>query len=197
MKIPILDFGHGYDTPGKRSPIWSDGSQLFEWEFNRDIGMRMMSMLNEKDIPFYLSNTLYSDMSLSNRVVECNNIYKNELSSGNIAYVVSLHANAGGGTGWEIYTSEGYTSSDDYAEVFYEHATIAFPEFRMRTDTTDGDNDKEASFYILKNTSGPAVLIESFFMDTESDCRFIMSNEGRDRIAACYVGVIEKLYNEE
>lgn len=33
----LLDNGHGYDTPGKRSPIWPDGSQLFEWEFNRDI----------------------------------------------------------------------------------------------------------------------------------------------------------------
>ena len=31
----LLDNGHGYDTPGKRSPIWPDGSQLFEWEFNR------------------------------------------------------------------------------------------------------------------------------------------------------------------
>ncbi|MCG9704983.1 hypothetical protein [Photobacterium damselae] len=43
MKQPlfILDAGHGgiingqYQTAGKRSPIWSDGSQLFEGEFKR------------------------------------------------------------------------------------------------------------------------------------------------------------------
>ena len=27
----ILDNGHGKDTPGKRSPVWTDGAQLFEW----------------------------------------------------------------------------------------------------------------------------------------------------------------------
>ncbi len=196
MKIPILDFGHGVDTPGKRSPVWSDGSQLFEWEFNRDIGMRIMSILENLGIPYFISTEEYKDTSLSSRVNTCNTIYKEEKSKENIAYVVSLHGNAGGGTGWEIYTSTGQTSSDGIAEVFYEHAKIAFPEFRMRIDGSDGDNDKESDFYILKNTSGPAVLIESFFMDTESDCKFMMSNEGRDRIAACYAGVIESLYNE-
>ena len=39
--IVLLDNGHGgiingeYQTPGKRSPVWADGSQLFEGEFNR------------------------------------------------------------------------------------------------------------------------------------------------------------------
>ena len=33
----IIDEGHGRDTPGKRSPLWSDGTQLYEWEFNRFI----------------------------------------------------------------------------------------------------------------------------------------------------------------
>ena len=33
----ILDPGHGFNTEGKRSPVWEDGTQLFEWEFNRDI----------------------------------------------------------------------------------------------------------------------------------------------------------------
>ena len=37
----ILDAGHGYNTKGKRSPVWSDGSQLFEWEFNRDVVKRI------------------------------------------------------------------------------------------------------------------------------------------------------------
>ena len=33
QKVIILDGGHGVDCAGKRSPIWGDGSQLFEWEF--------------------------------------------------------------------------------------------------------------------------------------------------------------------
>ena len=37
MMMILLDNGHGCDTPGKRSPVWPDGRQLLEWEFNRDI----------------------------------------------------------------------------------------------------------------------------------------------------------------
>ena len=33
----ILDPGHGINTPGKRSPVWGDGRQLFEHEFNKDV----------------------------------------------------------------------------------------------------------------------------------------------------------------
>ena len=46
----ILDNGHGgiidgeYQTAGKRSPIWEDGSQLFEGEFNRAIVDRLMHL---------------------------------------------------------------------------------------------------------------------------------------------------------
>ena len=46
----LLDNGHGYDTPGKRSPIWPDGSQLFEWEFNRDIVSRIEILLKKAGI---------------------------------------------------------------------------------------------------------------------------------------------------
>ena len=45
QKVIILDGGHGVDCAGKRSPIWGDGSQLFEWEFNRDIVRRIAAML--------------------------------------------------------------------------------------------------------------------------------------------------------
>lgn len=41
-KIVILDNGHGIETPGKRSPVWDDKTQLFEWEFNRDMVRRII-----------------------------------------------------------------------------------------------------------------------------------------------------------
>ena len=53
MKIVILDNGHGQETPGKRSPVWSDGKQLFEWEFNRDIVRRIADILKAEKIPLY------------------------------------------------------------------------------------------------------------------------------------------------
>ena len=39
MKV-LLDNGHGENTAGKRSPKWKDGTQLFEWEYAREIAQR-------------------------------------------------------------------------------------------------------------------------------------------------------------
>ena len=43
----LLDPGHGIDTPGKRSPLWPDGTQLMEFEFNRDIVRRCIRMADD------------------------------------------------------------------------------------------------------------------------------------------------------
>ena len=46
MKV-LLDNGHGENTPGKRSPKWSDGSQLFEWEYAREIAKGVYNQLQD------------------------------------------------------------------------------------------------------------------------------------------------------
>ena len=51
FKTVILDAGHGgiingnYQTPGKRSPVFSGGQQLFEGEFNRAVKARIKEKL--------------------------------------------------------------------------------------------------------------------------------------------------------
>jgi N-acetylmuramoyl-L-alanine amidase len=182
----LLDAGHGKNTPGKRSPIWSDGTQLFEWEFNRDIVKRVSELLKAEKIPYIILVPEDLDISLKERCSRANK-HKN-------AFLVSIHANAGGGTGWEIYTSVGRTKSDEYAQIIFKEFENAFPEFKMRTDLSDGDLDKESNFYILKNTKCPAVLLENFFMDTERDCKFIMSDNGRSRIALAIFNALKKIY---
>ena len=103
---------------------------------------------------------------------------------------IAKRVNAGGGTGWEAWTSVGETEADNYATIFYEEAARAFPEQRMRMDTTDGDPDKEAHFYLLRHTTCPAIITENFFMDTEADCRLILSEEGRKRVADMHVSAL-------
>ena len=187
MKI-LLDAGHGIDTAGKRSPVWSDGSQLFEYEFNRDIVKRIADELDEIGIEYVIICPEQLDISLSERVARANAVAQNYNS-----LFISVHANAGGGTGWEIFTSIGETKSDAYATVFAKEAMSKLPGWKIRKDTTDGDDDKEANFYVLKNTICPAVLTENFFMDSEKDCRFIMSEEGRNTIALLHVNAIKKI----
>lgn len=184
----LLDNGHGRETPGKRSPVWADGSQLFEYEFNRDIVHRIARLLAHRGITFDIIVHELTDIPLYVRANRANHICS--VVGAKNCLLVSIHANAGGGTGWEVWTSRGQTAADDYAEIFYRHAVGAFPEWRMRADTTDGDHDKESDFTILKKTMCPAVLTENFFMDTERDCRFILSEEGRDQIARMHFDAI-------
>lgn len=190
--IVILDNGHGEETAGKRSPVWGDGSQLFEWEFNRDIVRRISEKLEADGIPYRILVPEETDISLTERARRANEIAKENNGK---AYVLSIHANAGGGTGWEVYTSPGQTPSDAIATVFFEEAGREFvPDgWRMRSDYSDGDPDKEANFAILTKTTCPAILTENFFMDTEKDCRFIMSEDGRERIANMHVAAIKRV----
>ena len=64
QKVIILDGGHGVDCAGKRSPIWGDGSQLLEWEFNRDIVRRIAAMLKAEGIKFEILVPEDNDVSL-------------------------------------------------------------------------------------------------------------------------------------
>lgn len=191
QKTIILENGHGSQTPGKRSPIWPDGSQLLEWEFNRDIVSRLSEMLVRSGIPYEVLVPEMSDVPLAERCRRANEIYDRE--AGN-CILLSIHGNAGGGTGWEAYTTRGETKADGLASLLYEEAEREFARdgWRIRKDFADGDADKESDFYILKHTKAPAVLTENFFMDNERDCRLMLSAEGRDRIARVHFNAIKR-----
>ena len=187
MKI-LIDNGHGENTAGKRSPMWPDGTELREWEFNRDIAQRVFFALKRHGVDVELIVRENLDVSLSERVSRVNEIAK--AVGKNNCLLVSIHANAGGGTGWEAFTSVGETRSDKFATIFYEMAEEIFEGWAIRQDTTDGDPDKESQFYILRKTHCPAILTENFFMDTEKDCKFIMSEIGRRKVADFHVQAI-------
>lgn len=187
MKI-LIDNGHGRATAGKRSPVWPDGKQLFEYEFNRDIARRMHEALTARGTDSVPVVPEIDDIPLAERTRRVNEIAA-QVGPEN-CLLVSIHVNAGGGTGWEAWTSVGETEADNYATIFYEEAARAFPEQRMRMDTTDGDPDKEAHFYLLRHTTCPAIITENFFMDTEADCRLILSEEGRKRVADMHVSAL-------
>lgn len=195
MKI-ILDNGHGNNTPGKRSPIWPDGSQLFEFEFNRHIVQMVKMHLEKLGFEVVVLVPEEHDVPLVERVKRANAIYKKDKDS----FLISIHANAGGGTGFEVFTSVGQTTSDLIAAHIFVAARVHLPKIKKRVDRSDGDMDKEAHFYILRNTHCPAVLTENLFMDHPEDCKILFSQEGRKKIALLHVeGIVNyiKSINDE
>jgi N-acetylmuramoyl-L-alanine amidase len=184
VKTVILDAGHGgilngeYQTDGKRSPEWYDGQVLYEGEFNRAILHRLVDKLNKASVPVKVVSDYTMDYPLEERVYLAND------SDPENSFYISIHSNAGGGSGCEFYTSIGDTGADPMAEVFYEVFKHRFSTYPLRTDKSDGDSDKEDNFYVLRNTRMPAVLLELFFMDNEFECRgLLLTESGRDSIA--------------
>lgn len=187
-KYIIIDAGHGNNSPGKRSPIWKDGKQLFEWEFNRDIATRIAHKLAAAGIRSRLLVTEKEDIQLSERCRRVNNICR--MHGKDNCILISIHANAGGGTGFEVFTSPGNTKADEYASIMLDSLKYSFPKEKIRTDYSDGDADKEARFYILQKSQCPAILTENLFMDNEKDCRNLMDDNFREQIADAHVRAI-------
>ncbi len=193
--IPILDNGHGDNTPGKRSPQFGGNLPiLYEWEFNRDIVKRIAAMCTNAGIKYRVLVPEDNDVSLQARCERANRIYS---ETGGKCFLLSIHANAGGGTGWECYTTKGKTKADGIAEILAFQWSWEFGnEWPLRADYSDGDADKESQFYILRYTKCPAVLSENLFMDNYKDYQFLMTDAGRERIAKVHFEAIKTLIYE-
>jgi N-acetylmuramoyl-L-alanine amidase len=200
----IFDNGHGgmidgvYQTPGKRSPVWPDGTQLFEGEFNRAIVNRLVTLCKANNIDYVNLVDTQDDVPLSYRTDKANSIAK---SSGKPCIYISIHANGfddESANGWSVYTSPGTTKSDSIATILFEKAAREFKGEYMRSDKySDGDVDKEANFWVLAHTTMPAILSENFFMTNSDNChKYLLSEDGRDRVAKIHFEMIQQVEAE-
>jgi N-acetylmuramoyl-L-alanine amidase len=191
MKI-LIDNGHGENTMGKRSPVWSDGSQLFEWKYTREIARRIETELKKQDVDVELLVPEDTDISLSERCKRANAIAGK--SGKDRCLLVSIHNNAANGKarGWEIHVFSGGSVSDRYASVFWNKAKELLPKDEpIRGDIRDGNPAWNSNFAILRDTICPAVLTENLFMDNEEDCRYLLSETGKKIITAIHVQSIQ------
>lgn len=195
--IPILDAGHGgvingtYQTAGKRSPDLGKGV-LYEGAFNRWVVNRLIEKLDRANIPYYHVSPELLDVSLESRVQRVNTITQ---SNKNV-YLLSIHANAGGGQGIEAFTTVGNTSSDALAEIFLTDLELQLPNQKMRFDKSDGDKDKESDFYVLRKSSCPAILVETGFMDNQVDYNNLWSEDYINKVVEALFKSIKSIYGK-
>tara|TARA_R110002012_G_scaffold56875_1_gene146198 strand:+ start:409 stop:1245 length:837 start_codon:yes stop_codon:yes gene_type:complete len=203
----ILDNGHGgiidgeYQTPGKRSPKWEDGTQLFEGEFNRAVVKRIIKLCDEAGIECINLVDTEEDLPLRWRTDRANDIYRErQQSDGKKCIYVSVHANGfnkESAHGWSVYTTVGETKSDKIAQILHEKAKAEFPDHKMRMDNRDGDADKESNFWVLRKVVMPSILSENFFMTNREESRLLLSEEGRDRIAKIHFEMIQEVEDKK
>lgn len=191
--LVILDNGHGIDTPGKRSPIWSNNTQLFEWKFNRDIVDYIIQYLQVANISYVKLVEETQDISLKDRVDRINSIFKEYKDKYKI-YLISVHGNAADNAptanGIEVFTSIGETKSDIIAEVFYEKLKNLGWKMRPNRSNKGG---KEENFYILKNSHCPAILTENGFYTNEEECKKMLDFYWQKEIALAHYKAIQDI----
>ena len=107
--------------------------------------------------------------SLSQRVNKSNN--------NNVDLFVSIHANAGGGQGTEVFTY-GARQLSQAVNVLNNIVALGF---RNR-----GIKDSKNVAYVVNHTNAPAMLIEVCFVDTQSDVNKYR-NVGAEKIADAIV----------
>lgn len=189
----LLDFGHGgidpktgiYQTEGAKQYHFNQNDfSIYEGDINRKIGLKLACVLGDMGMPYQIITDLITDTPLSTRVKRANVIFQETTKY--LPVVLSIHSNAASisisgegskATGNEIYTSRGETNSDKFATVFAKTYKRNLSDFRFRQDMTDGDPDKEADFYVLRKTAGPAVLFETLFYDNYRDASFLTDPE--------------------
>ena len=85
---------------------------------------------------------------------------------------ISVHSNAGGGTGMEVLVQNGYNSgrTRQLAEAvhggFIDGIRETYPTYKSR-------GIKEQDLYVLRNTNCDAVLLETGFVDNGEDAGYI------------------------
>lgn len=200
-KLILLDPGHGglingkYVTAPKKMYTHENGPTIYEGVWNREIVNKLKYALATAGIEVVDVVNSQEDVPLKQRV-ETANRYAAAVGAKNALYI-SVHANAGKGKGFEVYTSKGETMSDPVASKFMEFMAEGFPDRVARMDTTDGDADKEANFYVLKNTICPAILTESFFMDNLEDAKEMLTYEGIEKVFQAHLKTIYAFINGE
>lgn len=197
----ILDAGHGglikgvYQTKGKQSPPFTDGTRLYEGVNNREIVAMLIKAFSEHDINCYDCVASENDVALPTRVARANAIAKTKP-----CVYISIHSDANGdgkvwdvASGMSVYTSKGQTTSDVFAEIVIAELQENFKsDVKWRTDLTDKDKDKEENFYVLKNTDCPAILCELGFHTNLAEATKMRTIEWKNKIVLSIIYAIKK-----
>jgi N-acetylmuramoyl-L-alanine amidase len=197
----VIDLGHGgvdpegnYTTAPAKMFTFPDGKVVYEGVLNRQIGGLVGALLethNNLNVVYTVREDDYRDVSLGDRVR-----IANEHDPGD-SILLSFHCNAGGGEGFEIFTTRGVTKSDHLAELICDSVESLYEESgsKMRYDLSDGDKDKEVDFYVLRKSMCPAVLLELGFFDNIKDVELLEDQKFQCDLAfAIYDGILNYIY---
>lgn len=180
MKI-MLDAGHGYNTPGKRSP---DGLQ--EYAFNRSVASYAKTLLESyQNVTVTFAHSDQKDVPLKERTDAANRL--------KVDVYVSIHANAYKDSWNDADGIETYVYPTKPKEAYELAQKI---QKNLVTDTGLRDRGvKTADFHVLRETKMTAILAECGFMTNPTEAKLMRSEDYQQTCAHAIVkGVAEQFH---
>lgn len=175
----IIDSGHGFYTQGKESSFNRFKSGLFkgkpilkENNVNEAV-CNKVSVLRE-NVQFITNE--WNDVPLGER---CRREHKLYIPGKSL--FMSIHSDAyttnkANGATVHYFSNSGKVIAEAFTQFLLDNK---YP-MHVRTPV-------KSNFYVLKNTSSPAILFEMGFMTYNYDLRFLMSEDFRNKVAKLIV----------
>ncbi len=178
MMVKIyIDPGHGGTDPG------ATGNGLREKDLTLAISKKIKNKLNQyQGVSVRLSRANDKTLSLKQR--------SNDANKWGADYLISVHINAGGGTGYEDFIYNGLSNSSSTAkkrDVMHQ-AIIDQVHLPNR-------GKKKANFHMVRESNMPAILTENGFIDTVNDASRLRKDSFLDDIAQGHVNGLIKIFN--
>lgn len=175
----FIDPGHGGSDPG------ATRNGLREKDLTLDISKRIQKYLNDNYTghTIKLSRTTDKYLSLSQRAVMANNWGAD--------IFISIHINAGGGTGFESFIYNGSVSKKTVTNQNTIHKEImaSISSYKLRDR-----GKKRANFAVLRETRMAALLTEILFIDTKSDADKLKLIKFKNEVAKGHAEGIAKAF---
>lgn len=189
----VIDAGHGGNDPGK---IGTNGA--LEKDINLQIAVILQSFLEANDIRVVMTRKtdegLY-DTDASNKKVQDLRRRIAMIEESGPHLVVSIHQNS--------YHEE-YVSG---AQVFFYTGSKAGQDLAEKIQTRlveglDSENHRQVkandSYYLLKKTARPIVIVECGFLSNDSEAEKLVSRHYQERVAwEIHLGILQYLNEKE
>ncbi|MFB4213362.1 peptidoglycan-binding protein [Shouchella sp. JSM 1781072] len=154
-KLIVVDAGHGGNDPG------AVANGLREKDLNLDIAIRLQRQLESSGATVIMTRTTDVFLTLAQRAAIANNA--------NADAFVSIHNNAGGGTGTETFWQERYAGTESRnLATHVQNGMLSQIDMRNR-------GVKEGNFHVIRETLMASALVEVGFVDHQSDAAKLKS----------------------
>lgn len=179
MTKVMIDPGHGGADPGAVARSFA----IREKDLTLAISKRIGATLEENyDVQVFYTRTTDTTMNLAERTALAN--------KHNVDYLLSVHINAGGGTGYEDFIYVNLSDSSQSAKIRdVVHAEIV-PVLKKFGVKDRGK--KKANFHMLRESKMPAMLSENLFIDNPADQKLLSNTAFLNELSDAHAHGIAK-----